>query len=189
MKSKQEVRKEYMTLRNAVSKEDNYQASAQIIEQIMEHLDFDAYEEYLLFYPLEHEINLLPLAAQLLQIGKQVAFPRVHGDTMDFYQVTNLRKDFAEGCFHVMEPQTEVPANLRSSICFVPGLVYDSRFFRLGYGKGYYDRYLSAYPQIDSAGICSNRFFLPEIPVDERDVSVDRIFTETGVYYNERMNE
>lgn len=183
--SKIEVRKEILPIRRAIPTDRLTRASAAITSQIIDRIDIDKYDEYLLFYPLPHEISLLPLAKQLLMVGKNIAFPRVHGETMDFYQVTSLKHDFQEGSFHVMEPQTNNKANLKNTICFVPGLVFDRNFYRLGYGRGYYDRYLGAHPGLVTVGVCSDRFFMPEVPKDEHDIPLDMIVTETNLYVND----
>ena len=151
---------------------------------IISKLDIASYDTFLFYHPLRGEVSLLSLAEQLLSVDKQVAFPRVRERDMDFYCVTDLKSQFSEGSFHVMEPVTETKADLTRAVCFVPGLAFDSQFQRLGYGAGYYDRYFAAHPQIMRIGICMNRFYIPVIPAQSNDVSMHWIVTENHVYKN-----
>ena len=201
MKNKQEARKEIRMIRDGISAEDCYRTSAGIVQRLICDLDIDAYDTFLFYYALEHEVSLLSFASQLLSLKKQVAFPRVEADGMEFYAVHNIESDFSEGSFHVMEPVTgtkivftgrqagehegtktedgTVSAQAERTLMLVPGLVFDRSFYRLGYGKGYYDRYLSAHPGITTVGICPDRFFMPEIPTDEHDIPMDMVCTES----------
>ena len=182
MVTKQELRKSALATRKTLTEQECVRSDAGIAAMLIKELEFDAFDTFLFFYPLKGEVSLLSLAKQLLDVGKQLAFPRVHGDTMDFYRIRNLYSDFTEGSFHVMEPNTEDLADLSRSLCFVPGLVVDAQGYRVGYGKGYYDKYFSAHPNITKVGICRNRFFVPEIAHDSFDLPVDLVITETTAY-------
>ncbi len=180
--TKTEIRKEIRALRDSMSEEKRSEISHRIMDQVIQNLELDDYDTFLFYYPLGSEISLLPLASQMLSIGKSVAFPRVCGDHMEFYQVSNLTSDFKEGTFHVMEPVTETIPDLSCAICFVPALMYDRKGFRLGYGKGYYDKYFAAHPQIHRTGICASRFFLPELPAEATDIAMHNLITENQIY-------
>ncbi len=180
--TKKEIRREIRALRDGMSDEKRSEISHRIMELLIDEFDPDEYDTFLFYYPLGSEVSLLPLASQMLSLGKTVAFPRVNGETMDFYQVSNLTSDFAEGVFHVMEPQTDKQPDLSRAICFVPGLMYDRKGFRLGYGKGYYDKYFAAHPEIHRTGICPNRFFMPELPAEATDIAMHDLITENRVY-------
>ena len=186
MQTKSEIRKEIRSIRDKLPETDLYEISAGIIQNLISELELDDYKAFFFFYPLKNEISLLPFASQLISLKKTVAFPKVSGDTMDFFSVHSIESDFKEGSFHVMEPVTSeimVPKEEGAGIlCFVPGLVFDRSFYRLGYGKGYYDKYLSRYPKMTAIGICADRFFMPEIPKEETDVALDMICTESRLY-------
>ena len=184
MQTKDQIRKEIKAIREKLPETGLYEISSKIIQNLISELDIDEYDSFLFFYPLKNEISLLPFASQLIGLGKTVAFPRVAGDTMDFYTVRRIDTDFEEGSFHVMEPVGDdmFDPDGKAVVCFVPGLVFDRSFYRLGYGKGYYDKYLGVHPQIKTVGICADRFFMPEIPVEETDVALDMICTESRLY-------
>lgn len=180
--TKQELRNSVKEKRKLLTEEKTAQSSSEIIDRLIRTIEFDDYDEYLFYHPIVGEVSLLPLAAQVLSIGKRIYFPRVDGDQMEFYRVTGLNKDFAEGNFHVMEPIGGDTPSFERTLCFVPGLAFDASMHRLGHGKGYYDKYLESHPQIKKVGVCANRFFMPEIPAEEHDVRMDQVVTETTVY-------
>ena len=105
----------------------------------------------LFYYPVKGEPNLLPLARHALSLGKQIAFPRSdpNSNAMTFHTVRDL-KELSIGAYDIPEPGAELPAvtDFSHSICIVPALSFDYFGYRLGYGKGYYDRFLETYPGI-----------------------------------------
>ena len=142
----------------------------------------------LLYYPLGREISLNGLFEQLKNSAAdfpcelRIYYPRVRGDEMDFYRVESL-SDLSEGTFHVMEPSEDEGRRLvlskeDAAVCFVPGLCFSRNGARCGYGKGYYDKYLSANPGIVKVGICGEFQLADEIITDEFDVKMDFIITE-----------
>lgn len=180
--TKQEIRKEIIAARKSISEEEMYRISSDLVQNLIDHVDFDQFDEFLFYYPLRGELSLLALASQLMGLGYQAAFPRVHDGVVDFYQVKNLETDFEEGTFHVMEPLSQEKARLENTLVFTPGLAFDSHLDRLGFGKSYYDRFFRAHPGLTRVGICANRFFYPVIPTEDTDVRMHLVITETTIY-------
>ena len=127
------------------------------------------------------EVDTVRLIYKALSDGKRVAVPKCLNKTgdMDFYVIKSL--DMLEkGCFGVYEPKTNVCEKLSDyseSMSIVPGLSFDGSGCRLGYGKGYYDRFLSVYDGV-SAGICYSNCMVSRVPKDRYDVPVDFVITE-----------
>ena len=100
----------------------------------------------LIYAPLENEINLLPLALVARKRGIPVAFPRCDKEsgTMQFYTLPEGQK-LSPGAYGIPEPPEDAPLCTpdRRALCIVPALSYDLDGNRVGYGKGYYDRYLA----------------------------------------------
>ena len=89
------------------------------------------------------------------------------------------------GAYGILEPPEDAPVyepekDTGAAVCFVPGLVYDKAGYRLGYGKGFYDRYLSAFSGC-TIGVVYSDYILPVVPRGRFDVSVDILLTEKGV--------
>ncbi len=134
------------------------------------------------YYPLGHEVSLLPLAREALEDGKEVAFPRVEGKGMEFFRVNSL-EEFQEGSFHVMEPTGSVPVTEPEALALVPGVGFDAYGNRLGYGGGYYDRYFASHPRMVKVGAAYGLQVVGRLEQGEYDVPMDGIVTEEGISY------
>ncbi len=138
----------------------------------------------LIYAPLENEINLLPLASVARKHGIPVAFPRCDKETgtMQFYTLPEGQK-LTPGAYGIPEPPEDAPLCIpdRRAVCIVPALSYDLSGNRIGYGKGYYDRYLATFPGV-TVGATYASMLLKSVPTETHDLPVDWLFTERGVY-------
>ena len=106
-----------------------------------------------------------------------IATPRVHGDDMDFYKISSFR-DLALGRFGILEPQTDNKIEPRDlDVIIIPMVAFDDYKHRIGYGKGYYDRYLKR-TSARKIGIAFAFQEVDEISVDPFDVDCDIVITE-----------
>ena len=139
----------------------------------------------LIYAPLENEINLLLLARAARQRGMPIAFPRCNKETntMQFYILPEGQK-LSPGAYGIPEPPQDAPVCVpdEHALCVVPALSYDMAGNRIGYGKGYYDRYLASFPGI-KAGATYATMLLKNVPTEAHDLPVDWLFTERGVYH------
>lgn len=127
------------------------------------------------------EVDTIALIRAAWANGKRVAVPRCVTDTreMDFYYITSI-DDLEEGAFGVLEPITdkcEKVTDFSSGLCIVPGLSFDAEGYRLGYGKGYYDRFLSKFHG-DTVGLCYSNCIKWKLPHGYYDRPVDMIVTD-----------
>jgi len=142
---------------------------------------YSSAKQVLCYYPLGDEINTLKIISAALANGKRLALP-VCSDkngNMNFYYINSLN-DVAEGTFGIFEPIIEkcpFAEDFSDAVCIVPALTYDRRGYRLGYGKGYYDRFLSKY-KVVSVGLCYNELLCSELPCEEHDMYVGNICTD-----------
>lgn len=126
---------------------------------------------------LPEEFPLWPILRLRLQKNLPVALPRVQGRSMEFYPISSL-EDLSPGVMGILEPQKGVPET--EGILLVPGLAFSPSGDRLGYGGGYYDRYLSSHPDLLAFGLGFSEQLLPTVPHDEGDVPLDGIFLDDG---------
>ena len=100
---------------------------------------------------------------------------------MTFYYITSL-DDLSEGMYGIMEPDERYTADVYNinSICIVPGLAFDLKGYRLGYGKGYYDRFLKDFNGV-SVSPCYDSMLEDEIPTDKYDIQINIIVTDKEV--------
>lgn len=177
--SKRQLRTAAKRKRDALSEAEITRWSGEICKILEEQPTFRNAVAIFFYYPLGSEVNLLPLAQKALDLGKQVAFPRVKGSDMEFYLVSDLKR-FAEGAFHVMEPLGSEAASSEHALVLVPGLAFDVRGSRMGYGKGYYDRYFANYPGCQKIGICYQMQMVEDVPYGKHDIFMDEVITEYG---------
>ena len=131
-------------------------------------------------------MDCVPIIKKALQDGKRVAVPRIDKDGMEFYEIKDLA-ECVEGTFHIFEPTTNrlvKPEGTEKTFIVVPGLAYDYMKNRMGYGKGYYDRYFQKYGEekFERIAIAYDLQIVKEIPCEPTDVKVDQIITEYKIY-------
>lgn len=183
------LRRELLPRRRGIFQKEKQAWDTALIEHLTERDEFRDAETILFYYPVKGEPNLLPLAEQALRLGKRIAFPLCHPKThkMTFHAVDTL-DELTVGAYGIPEPDHHLPtvtANDRT-LCIVPALSFDRFGYRLGYGGGYYDRFLSEFAGI-SVGLVYEALCVEELPRDRYDERVDLIITEKGVnYQNER---
>lgn len=184
MERKQEIRKEFLKKRNAMSREERKENSDTISELGMLYFEeYDNVEELKIYgyYPTKSEVSLIELYQWMLDRGMELAFPRVDGDAMDFYQIESI-KDFTKGAFGIYEPVMECQkVEWENAICLVPGAVFDKKGHRYGYGAGYYDRYFHRFPDLYKIGVCFAEQITGSIPMEETDISMDALMCEQGI--------
>jgi len=182
---KNRLRAEIRATRATLSEEQKNALDQAICKQISSLASYRFSEILLAYYPLEDEINVLPLIKDTLALGKRVALPRCREDNlMDFYYITSL-DDVELGAFGIHEPKTTCekydPAESRPAIMLIPALLYDKFGYRLGYGRGYYDRFVNRFVGV-KAGLCYREFLRNSpLPRGRFDMAVDYIVTEKGV--------
>ena len=135
-----------------------------------------------MYAPLEGEIDVISIAERALSLGKKVAFPRCVEDprNLDFKYVGSL-DELKSGSYSISEPPEELESvtDFSKSICIIPGVVFDKEGFRVGYGKGYYDRFLANYDGT-KFGLAYSECILPVVPRGRFDRHVDILISEKG---------
>ncbi len=185
-KLKDEIRAEYSAKRAAMDKAEKARRDEAITKAALSLVSF-RYAEYVLLYAAtENEIDVSAIAKEALARGKKIAYPRCDKEThtMQYHIISSL-DELTPQAYGILEPPADAPVydperDLGSAICFVPGLVYDKEGYRLGYGKGFYDRYLSAFSG-SAVGVVYSDYILPTVPRGRFDVSVTILLTEKGV--------
>lgn len=183
MQIKIELRRSFKAIRKAV---DNKSACSHSIAQAL--FDTEPYKSaklVLCYSSFGDEVSTDYIIDRSLKAGKRVALPYCvdKNGAMEFYEIT-CPDDLIKGSFGISEPDTTLCPKIKSfdnSIIIVPALAFDKRGYRLGYGKGYYDRFLEKYSLI-SIGLCYNMLMVDELPVDKYDKSVNYVITENAVY-------
>ena len=104
-------------------------------------------------------------------------YPKVIDNNMYFCYITNLN-DLTPGKYNIPEPTNEnIVTDFDNAICIVPGICYDKENYRIGYGKGYYDRFLSK-NKIKTIGLCYKECMIEKIDNDKYDYKIDEVITD-----------
>ena len=128
------------------------------------------------------EVDTIKVIEKALKQGKKVAVPIciVDGCLMDFYYINSIEDDLESGAFGVLEPiveRCEKVTEFNNALCVVPGFSFDSQGYRLGYGKGYYDRFLNKFNGV-TVGLCYSSCVKWELPHGYYDKPVDFLITD-----------
>ena len=181
-KEKERLRTHFRLLRKQIPVAERTCLDAAIVSWLTEHPLYRDCKTLLCFYPIGSEPNLLTIAEHALACGKSVAFPRCDTQStfMTFHTVTEIAALF-RGAYGIYEPSVDAPIapNKRDTLCLVPALAFDQNGYRIGYGKGYYDRFLADFAG-SSLGITYAVCLCDSLPIYPTDRAVDLILTEKG---------
>ena len=176
---KAELRKALKQLRAELPAVNKHSADTEIISRLLMTKEYNNAKLLLCYYGTGTEIDTRPLIYAALANKKRVALPRCNGSEMEFYFVKSF--DFLEeGSFGIMEPdplKCRQVRDFRGSLLITPGLGFSPAGDRIGYGKGYYDRFMSSYNG-KAVGLCYQNLVRFNLPVDENDKQIDILITE-----------
>ena len=179
---KTELRQKYRSLRQSMPTEIKEQKDEAIAAQVRRLWQYQRNSILLIYVSTSIEVDTFRIIRQAIADGKRVAVPRCIPDTrnMEFYYIHST-DELKPGMFGVLEPDP-VAENLYSEsdggLCIVPAFSYDWRGYRLGYGKGYYDRFLSRF-EGNMVGICYSECVQRSLPHGRFDRPVELLVTES----------
>lgn len=204
METKKEIREKILSLRDAVAAEDRQVRSGKIKSQMLQLPCYRDADVILAYVSYRSEVDTSYLIEQALEDGKQVFVPKVAGEEMEFWQISGL-KDLRSGYRGILEPAETIsyPAyrirgrstgQQASVLMWMPGAVFDLRCSRIGYGKGFYDKYLERLYHEEHENFSGNGGnvlttialayecqVLEQIPSEPHDYKPDYILTECRV--------
>lgn len=180
-KLKMRLREEYRAKRTALTEEDKDHRDSRIAGRVRSLWQYRDNDWLLIYVSTPIEVDTRRLIEQALADGKRVAVPRCVPDTrnMEFYEITAL-SELAPGSFGVWEPRPipeRLYTDMNNGLCIIPAFCYDFSGFRLGYGKGYYDRFLAHF-EGNMVGICYSDCIRRRLPHGRFDRPVELIVTE-----------
>lgn len=181
---KKELRKALLKQRNELSKEDCRKLSKLICKRLTALEIYKQADTVFAYSAIRNEVACDYLIEKALNDGKKVALPKILSDKndneMQFFYCSEF-ENLEEGFMGISEPEEDysnlaVPSE--KTLIVLPGLAFGRNFGRIGYGKGFYDRYLSLYEEnVQSVAVCYDFQLLDEIPTDEHDIPANVIIT------------
>jgi len=163
--SSQEVIDKSLLIENLLMKQEEYKKSKNIY----------VYVNY------NQEVITTDIIKKSLAVGKNVYIPKVYDDVILFHQIRSYEDDLAPGAYGILEPTNNSPDKLRDGLLIMPGLAFDKKFHRIGYGGGFYDKYLALPNSHIKLAIAYDFQVLEQIEADEFDMKVDVIITQDFV--------
>jgi len=174
------IRENIIKKRSVLSQKNITLYSRNIINKIENQVFFQKSKNIAMYYPFKNEVDLLKLYDKYKSI-KNFLFPKVQGKDMNFHKVNNY-SDFSKGNFNIMEPKTEIfKGNIE--LFLIPGVAFSKKLYRIGYGGGFYDKYINK--KVDDSilvGIAYDFQIFDELPIEKHDQKLHVILTNKGVY-------
>ena len=125
------------------------------------------------YLPYNQEVRTVPMLQKALDDGKKVAVPKVFGEEMKFIYLDDLTA-VEKGYAGIPEPVADGPvADDKKALVLMPGLAFDPQGHRIGYGGGFYDKFLAAEPDHPTVALCYDFQMMPALQTEEFDVPVD----------------
>lgn len=177
METKSEIRSRIIKIRNALTEEERNQAASLLTERIREHQWYFMSDVILGYADYGSEISTRELIQDALSAGKKIFLPRVEGENMTFYRVSDL-SGLVQGYKGIPEPQGDTESYhggkqaAERTLLLMPGVAFDRYRNRIGYGKGFYDRFLADNPELQGRSIAVGYQcqLLDALPAEETDI-------------------
>jgi len=187
---KRKTRKISQDIRNSIPRSEK-KALDKTIEANLYGCEFFYKARYIFCYvSFNSEIDTFPIIKNLLKLGKTVTVPKINSKNheMKAYVIDDITRCLEYGKYDILEPKSICKEADYSKIdlIIVPGLVFTLEGHRLGYGGGFYDRFLEQYKKPITCALAYNRLIFDDIPVNEKDLPVDYIITESFIEITKR---
>ena len=182
---KQRLREECLAARETLSEKERVRLDNCITQKLLASPEYAEAITVLTYVSVSSEVSTRMFIECALHDGKTVAAPRcLPGHRLEFVAITSLDQLIAAP-FGLLEPPKELPAlteeQMDASICIVPALLVDIKGYRLGYGAGFYDRFLSTFPGKKICLAYQQNLSRTMLPHTAFDVAVDLVITESDV--------
>ncbi len=174
------LREQYRKMREKMTEQYKHSLDIEIASRFLCTREYMNAKTVLSYVSRQSEVDTIGIIRAAFANKKQVAVPKCEGKGIMRFYLINSMDDLCEGYGSILEPDTakcRLLEDLSDSVCIVPGLSFDPEGYRLGFGGGYYDRFLSSYEGI-SAGLCYGSFVKWELPRESFDVAVDLLITD-----------
>ena len=178
------LRTEILRSRDALAPEERTRLSRSILNTLSTWIQTSGFDIVMLYLSMRSEVGTTGLLEGLLNAGKQVCAPVVDTEQLDLVprRIQNLKTKLIRHPYGMLEPNEACPLfpTEHLQLIVVPGIAFDRNGYRLGYGKGFYDRFLMKCPDAVAIGVAYHIQLVEDTFPQEWDVPVQHIFTENG---------
>lgn len=172
---KTQLRRSIREQKRAMTEEEILRRSARLAEMFAASEAYRSARTIYGYLPYNQEVRTTAMLQQALKDGKRVAVPKVYGDNMKFIYLDDLSL-VAKGYAGIPEPIADGPvASDETALVLMPGLAFDAQGHRIGYGGGFYDKFLAAEPNHPTLALCYEFQLLPRLETEAHDIPVDYV--------------
>ena len=170
---KKELRKAIREQKRAMTESEIVEASQRLGALFLNCEQYKAAKTIYGYLPYNQEVRTVPMLEQAILDGKRVAVPKCYGDEMKFIYMDDLSK-VEKGYANIPEPIADEPvADDPTALVLMPGLAFTTDGKRMGYGGGFYDKFLAAEPGHPTVALCYAFQMVEDLPTEEYDIPVD----------------
>lgn len=170
---KKTLRKQIREQKQAMTPESIESASGKLVQMFLETELYKQAKTIYGYLPYNQEVRTEPILERALADGKKVAVPKVYGNDMKFIYLSDL-KQVAPGYAGIPEPVADGPVgDDPTALVLMPGMAFDKEGHRIGYGGGFYDKFLAAEPDHPTIALCYEFQMVAQLPTEEFDIPVD----------------
>ncbi len=173
--NKQELRRTIRERKRAMTEEEIVERSNALAEKFYNSPAYQAASTIYGYLPYNQEVRTVPMLQRALDEGKRVAVPKVYGDEMRFIYLEDLTQ-VSKGYAGIPEPIADAPvADDKRALVLMPGLAFDPQGHRIGYGGGFYDKFLAKEPHHPTLALCYEFQMQAHLDTEEFDIPVDTV--------------
>lgn len=183
--AKSDIRKTILDKRNSISPLDIVNNSRIISNSVISTKEYQSSSSIGIYYSIGSEVKTFDIIKHSLENKKEIALPRVIDSTkIQFFKIMEDKFEkikFTKGKYGIFENSMSTTIIDKIDLLIIPGIAFDLKGYRIGYGKGYYDRFLSLGKSKCIMGLSYESQIINEIPNNEHDIPVDIIITEKKI--------
>lgn len=181
LEEKNKLRRDLLEKRRALPQSLQEEKSGLILKTLLLEETFADASSVALYFPINGEVDTRGIFRKCVELEKKVFFPKTRGSDLVFLRTRNI-EELTPGTFHIPEPPADAECARRDELdlVLVPGVAFDLSGNRIGYGKGFYDRFLKDIPRHIRFGLAYSFQVLESVPSHETDAKTGRIITEDG---------
>ena len=184
IQTKKEIRKHIKYMKNLMDPLEVINKSTLIGNLFMKQEEYKKAQSIYIYVNYNQEVITTGIIKDSLKAGKNVYVPKVQDDIIRFYQINSFEDDLAPGAYGILEQTSNLADASRDGLLIMPGLAFDREFHRIGYGGGFYDKYLALPNSHIKLALAYDFQILDLIATDELDMKVDLIITQDFVIRN-----
>ena len=178
------IRREALSRRDSIGHDLKKAKDERIMGRVLGLPEFEAARTVLLYVSFKSEVDTIPLIRHCLENGKRVVLPKVDREENELllFEIKNM-EELAPGCFGIPEPSVgrDRKAEVHDmDLVIVPGVAFDERRNRLGYGKGFYDNLLKS-KRSPAIALSYEDQIVPALPAESHDVRMDKVVTDKRI--------